>query len=398
MSLRPQILKALLRQQLSIADLRASTQVSLPTLRKAIQELTEEHWIRVVGQADTNGGRPAMLYGLDDSHFLLLGVHLQLPGLRFIAATLAGDVVHVWEAYAGAVPRPDQAVTAITDYHATIQAQFPNRQVIGVGVATPGFTHPTTGDIISIGRVKGWQNVPIRQRLEQALSLPTFVANDIDCMAFAEFQHTGTALDQNLVYLGFDESVKASMFLNGQLYKGSFGNAGLIAPDLLRLPPSISVTDAQHLLTIDGINRLFSKRVDALAAVEQATYAHILAAANSRERLQRILAGAEQDGLRICQDIRGALNIVLAAATANLIYVIQPDKLVLGGWLGTISHRHYTTLENTIREHLLPLFANASVIEQAALASANVAALGAVFHFLQEYLNDPQVMMQDGSF
>jgi predicted NBD/HSP70 family sugar kinase len=398
MSLRPQILKSLLHQPASIADLRDHTQVSLPTLRKAIQELTEESWIQVVGQAETNGGRPAMLYGLDDSHFLLLGVHLQLPGLRLVAATLTGHVVHVEETYTGVVPRPDQAVTAITDYHATIQTKFPNRQVIGVGVATPGFTHPITGDIISIGRVHGWQNVPIRQRLEQALSLPTFVANDIDCMAFAEFQHTNTALEQNLVYLGFDESVKASMFLNGQLYKGSFGNAGLITPELLQRHPSITTTDAQNLLTIDGINRLFASRVADLSSSEKAPYADILATPNARERLHYILGSAEEDGLRICQDIRWSLNMILATATANLIYVIQPDKLVLGGWLGTISQAHYTTLERMIREHLSPLFANASVIEQAALSSPNVAALGAIFHFLQEYLKAPEVTIYDGSF
>jgi len=350
-----------------------------------------------VGQAETNGGRPAMLYGLEDDHFLLLGVHFQLPGLRLVTTTLSGEIVHVGEAYNGVVPRPDQAVNAITEYHTTIQTKLPDRQIIGLGIATPGFTHPTTGEIISIGRVSGWQNVPIRQRLEQALSLPIFVANDIDCMAFAEFQHTDTSLEQNLVYLGFDESIKASMFLNGQLYKGSFGNAGLVAPNLLRLAPTLTNTDAQNLLTIDRINHVFSERVNRLAPSAQSPYAHILSASSSRDMLMRILTGAEA-GLPICADIRQVLDVVIATATANLIYVVQPDKLVLGGWLATVSSEQYISLENKIREQLLPLFANAAVIEQATLSSPSAAALGAVFHFLQEYLNNPQVMMQDSLF
>ncbi|MEZ4555504.1 MAG: hypothetical protein R2854_03470 [Caldilineaceae bacterium] len=65
---------------MSLADLQQATQVSLPTLRRAVQDLTDARWIRVVGQAEANGGRPAMLFGADTTRFLLVGVHLQLPG------------------------------------------------------------------------------------------------------------------------------------------------------------------------------------------------------------------------------------------------------------------------------------------------------------------------------
>ncbi len=389
MSLHPQILKTLLQQQASIADLQENTQVSLPTLRKALQELTDERWIRIVGQADTNGGRPAMLFGLDDSHFLLIGLHLQLPGVRLVTADLAGNVVHIEEAYAGKVPRPDQVIQLVTRYFATIQAEFPDREVIGVGVATPGFTHQTTGDIISIGRVKGWQNVPICQRLTEALVIPVHIANDVDCMAFAEFQHTGTALEQNLIYLGFEQSVKASMFLNGQIYKGSFGNTGLITPSMLNLERHVTPADYQQLLSVDGINRLFDARVQSSSSDVQIDYTKIQAATNSHEKLYLILEGAAE-GLPICQDVVQLLTTMLAVATANLIYIIQPDKVVLGGWLGTMPDPLYTRLEETIRGHLSPLFANASVIQQASFASPNLAALGAIYHFLQEYFSTAQ--------
>lgn len=64
--------------------------------------------------------------------------------------------------------------------------------------------------------------------------------------------------------------------------------------------------------------------------------------------------------------------------------------------LRAVSYRHYTKLENMIREHLSPLFPNASVIEQAPLSAPNATALGAVFHFLWEYLNNPQIMNDFG--
>ncbi|MBK8019915.1 MAG: winged helix-turn-helix transcriptional regulator [Chloroflexi bacterium] len=73
------ILKILRTRPMSLADLQQATQVSLPTLRKAVQDLVDAQWIRIVGQAGANGGRPPNMFGLDDSHYVLIGVHLQLP-------------------------------------------------------------------------------------------------------------------------------------------------------------------------------------------------------------------------------------------------------------------------------------------------------------------------------
>ena len=90
MVLRTAILRRLRQSPQSLGDLQAEAQVSLPTLRKAIQELTDAHWIWIVGQAETNGGRPPNMYGLDLDYYVIVGVHLQLPGMHLVATNLRG--------------------------------------------------------------------------------------------------------------------------------------------------------------------------------------------------------------------------------------------------------------------------------------------------------------------
>ena len=270
MSLHRAIIRNLLTGPLALADLQTAGQVSLPTLRRAVQELTDAQWIRVVGQAQANGGRPAMLFGIDEDHFVLVGVHLQLPGMRFIAADLTGRVLSERKLFDQVVPAPEEAVQAIADYVEQIRGLLPDRTVLGLGIAAPGFIDLTTGDIISIGRVPHWENFPICRRLTTAVGVPVAIANDVDCMAFAEFQHTAQPLEKNLVYIGFDEGVKASLFLGGGLYKGSMGNAGLIASDLLYAGAAIPTEMSKRLLTVEGINRIFEEAYAALDAAEQA--------------------------------------------------------------------------------------------------------------------------------
>ncbi|MGJ3237558.1 MAG: ROK family protein [Anaerolineae bacterium] len=379
------IIKNLQIKPLSLADLNSMTNASLPTLRKAVQELTDHHWIRVVGQAEANGGRPAMLFGFDESYYILLGVHIQLPGLRLMVSDLSGNVLDAQEMFQKEQASPQQIMQAIIDYTQTIQSRFNGRKLLGIGIAAPGFTDPETGNIISIGRVPGWENFPICQRLSSQLHVPAQIANDIDCMAFAEFQHARKSFVDNLVYIGFDEGVKASMFLNGELYKGSFGNAGLIVDRPLNMPDnSLLSQDYHRILTISGFNQIFEEQIKLLPPTDQASYQHIIDM-HYRQRMGAIFQSAQTND-PICQNMVHMLNTVLAIAIANIIYVIQPDTLVIGGILSAMSSQQFNTLSASIREQLPVLFANHIQIEQAQLQSRNISALGANYHFIENHL------------
>lgn len=386
MLLHTTIIKNLQARPMSLAELHPLTNVSLPTLRKAIQELTDNHWIRIVGQADANGGRPAMLFGFDDRYYVLLGVHIQLPGLKLIVSNLAGQVLDEIAMFQQEQASPHQIVQAIVDYASEIQSRFHDRKLLGIGIAAPGFTAPDTGSIISIGRVKGWESFPISQHLTSQLQIPVQIANDIDCMAFAELQQTGKSFeDNNMVYIGFDEGVKASMFLNGELYKGSFGNAGLIVNRLLNIPDTtLSRQNQQHILTMSGFNSIFEDRIRQLSAKEQSMY-HQIMDSNYHQRMKKIFQLAQQND-RICQDMMQGLNSVLSIAIANIIYVIQPDAIVIGGVLSAMSSQQFKNLSASIRQELPALFANQIAIEQAQLQSRNIGALGANYHFIENYL------------
>lgn len=385
MSLQRTIVRLLLNSPMSLADLQLATQVSLPTLRRAVQELTDASWIRIVGQAEANGGRPAMLFGVDDSHYAIVGVHLQLPGLRLILSDLTGQVLDMRELFDNSVPTPDESVQAAGEYVAHIRTTLATRQILGVGVATPGFIDLKTGDILAIGRVPAWESFPMRRRLEGALNLPVRIANDVDCMAFAELHYSRGLRAENLVYIGFDEGVKASIFLRGDLYKSTLGNAGLVAAHLLNVPHLPHVEDVARLLTINGMNAIFEERMADLDSESRRRYTEIAATASPRERVQRILENACAE-MPICYAIVQEQIEVLAAAIANVILLIQPNVVVIGGLLSVLPPELFLVLETTIRRHAPALVGNNTIIQQGNLATQSSAAIGANHHFLQVYL------------
>lgn len=385
MGLQQEIIKLVLDKPMALADLQAATGVSLPTLRKAVQALVDARWIRVVGQGEANGGRPAMLFGVNDSHFAILGVHLQLPGIHLTVSDLTGKVLDDAKGFEGKVPTPDECTQAITAYAARLKTIFPKRKLVGVGVAAPGFIDLATGDIISIGRVPAWVNVPLCRRLHAALNLPVYIANDVDCLAFAELQYTHQTRQTNLAYIGFDEAVKVSLFLKGELYKGTFGNAGLIALALLRVDDLPNREETRHLLTINGVSQLFEERLRALDADARKPYAAIMALTSPRERVRWILEHARPD-TPLCYSLVLDQIRVFAAMAASMILMLQPDVVLIGGLLSLLSPERFADLETAIRRHLPALISHNTLIRQGKLALQSSGAIGATHHFLRTYL------------
>jgi len=387
MSLHSTVIRLLYKTPTSLADIQQATHSSLPTVRKHVQDLVDARYIRVVGQAGANGGRPAMLFGMDDQYYLIIGLHLQLPGVRLITTDLAGNILDELELFDAVVPPPAEIISAVTEYLERVRRNFPSRAILGIGIASPGFIDPTTGDIITIGRVPSWGSYPFCRQLCAATKLLVHIANDVDCMAFTEFDYINQSPKDNIAYVGFDDGVKVSLFLCGKLYKGTLGNAGLISSNLLRVKEQPSSKMVHSLLSIIGICRLLEQQVSQLEVAEQEKYAECLAISNPRERFEAIIKNPTDD-LPVCQHMLQEMIEVLSAAVATLIHIVQPDNVIIGGLLSSMSDEWFTNLEKAIRNYLPPLINNNSIIQKGRTDSQNSAAIGATEYFMQNYLNE----------
>jgi N-acetylglucosamine repressor len=385
MTLLHSIIKNIINIPMSLAEIQSATQASLPTVRRAVKELTENHWLRVIGQAETTGGRPAMLFGIDERYFVVVGLQLQLPGIRLIVTDLFGRILEKTDYFQEMVPEPSEVTRAVTEFVVNYRAAHPQRQILGIGIAAPGFIDLDTGDIITIGRVSGWDNFPICQHLSAATGIAVQIANDVDCMAITEVKNNHESFDNNMAYVGFYEGVKVSLFLKGELYKGAIGNIGLISSELINVSHHKNPEEIKRLLTIAGINEVFAQRVNQLDASAQKKYQALLAPKSQRERFRRIMNDATHTASLSHTLIQDLIDII-SIAVANGVYFIQPDILLVGGLLSAMPKPLFSELETAIRSHIPPLINNNLIIKQSGMESKSSAAIGAIHHFLQNNL------------
>ena len=89
-----------------------------------------------------------------------------------------------------ATPRtggPDEVIAAVLDQIREATAQH-RATVVAVGVSALGPVDPHTGIIRSAPTLPGFDNVPLGQRLHDALQLPVHVHNDANAATIAEWK------------------------------------------------------------------------------------------------------------------------------------------------------------------------------------------------------------------
>jgi glucokinase len=186
-----------------------------------------------------------------------------------------------------------------------------------------------------------------------------------------------------MIYLGFSEGVKASFLLQGQLYKGPFGNAGLIGHTTVvedgRLCSCGKHGCLETVASVRAINSLFDKGFES-SNLHDSNLQRIHSLKDRIEKFQAILSAAEA-GDPFASEIIGDMLRGLELAIANLIYLLQVDQLVIGGALSNLPDGLLARLETELRDKLSPILSHHLIIRRARRTESHIAAVGATYRF-----------------
>lgn len=95
-----------------------------------------------------------------------------------------------------------------------------------VGISCGGPLDSGTGVILSPPNLPGWDAVPITKLLTEATGAPSFLCNDANACALAEWRFGAGRGSRNMIFLTFGTGLGAGLILDGKLYEGTNGMAG----------------------------------------------------------------------------------------------------------------------------------------------------------------------------
>ena len=97
-----------------------------------------------------------------------------------------------------------------------------------IGISCGGPLDSKTGRILSPPNLPSWDDVPIVAMTEKEFGIKTYLQNDANACAVAEWKFGAAKGTENAVFLTFGTGMGAGLILGGRLYEGTNGMAGEI--------------------------------------------------------------------------------------------------------------------------------------------------------------------------
>lgn len=270
-----------------------------------------------------------------------LALGLDLGGTKIAGGVVSsrGDVLsHVRIPTPGKGVTQDLAALFNVAHVAVSMAKVPWGRIAAIGAGVPGASDPQT-ETVWAPNLSGWSRTPLKSLLEQALECPTFVEGDRNMQALAEAWLGVGARNafRNLVFVTVGTGIGAGLISEGRLIPGAHGvsgAAGWMVIDRTWDPEYAHVGCFEALGAGPAVARLgeraLRKKPESLIG--------ILARQNGRKVTAEVVAAAARRGDRAACQVLHEVGTNLGLGIANIVSLLNPEVVVLGGGLAGIGN------------------------------------------------------------
>ncbi len=303
--------------------------LSPATVSNLVAALVAEGVVAEVGLEDSNGGRPRGLLQVNPDYGYVIGVDVGETaflvelfdfGLRPLARHTSVTDLSVLD--------PDDTVGHIMAGIESVMAEagVAEQAILGVGVAVPGLVEHRESAVVH-GQSVGWDAVPLEAMLHRRTDLPILVDNGAKTLGQAERWFGAARGTENAVIVLLGIGVGMCFINNGEVYRGATSSAGEWGHTTVMVGGRACRCGAEGCLEAyvgaGGIAARYEELNGRRAAISPA---------DLEDRVAAIIEARGRD--RAAAQVLEETVTYLGAGLADLVNLFNPERIVVGGWLG----------------------------------------------------------------
>lgn len=329
-------------------DLVKNTGFKSTTLTRILEELLDEKLIIEAGYGFSTGGRKPILYSINPTYAYVLGLDLSRTYSKLVLCDLHLNIIDSTKWEMTEMMSPTNFIHYVRE--ATCKILKKNRisytNVLGMGIGAVGPLDQKMGIILEPLHFpsEGWLNVKICAELEEVLRIPVKMDNGANTAILGEYWTSEYIHYQQLVYIHIGIGIRSSMMSSGQVIYGATDMEGSIGQMIIQ-------TDGLTPLNGHYGNYGALESYTTIQAIEQK--GRSLLKQGRESYLNKLTAPDDVDYNHIINAIKEkdplATEIIAEAATyfgiglANILNILHPEKVILGGPLITNLNLYYET-------------------------------------------------------
>jgi glucokinase len=278
-------------------------------------------------------------------------VGVDVGGTNIVVGTIAEDgseIVGVVSEPTLPEQGPDAVVARIVKLTRASMAQATGKKIAGVGIGSPGPLNTKTGVVLLTPNL-GWTNMPLRDRVAQALGLPAALDNDANCAIFGEWWQGAARGAKHVVGLTIGTGIGGGIVLDGKIYHGASDVAGELGH------MTIEANGRRCKCGNDGCLEAYAsgpniaaRAVEGIETGAESSLPQYVRGDLSKITAQVVYEAAHDGDLYALEVVRDTAKL-LGAGVANIINIFNPEVVVICGGVTLAGDKLFVPLISEVK-------------------------------------------------
>jgi glucokinase len=257
--------------------------------------------------------------------------------------------------------------------HLLQESGLHEKDILGAGIGCPGFINPSTGVVLSSANIPFLKNYPLATQIQRRFKLRAVVGNDVQTGLYGEHQLGIARGLQHVIGIFLGTGIGGSIIINGQTYTGASGAAGEVGHVLFDAHGPLCGCGKSGCVEAFAGRLAIASEAAVAATRNRAPYLASLNGTDVRMIKSGLLAKAAAED-RVIADIVRAKARIVGTLMANLVNILNPEMIVLGGGLVEAMPRLIVPeAEQAMRSLAIPASARHVRVKAAKLGDFSVA-------------------------
>ncbi len=232
-------------------------------------------------------------------------------------------------------------------------------EIDSISIAAAGPINLEKGMVTASPNLPGWHNIPLRDRVQDKFGVKTFLVHDATAGALGEYRFGAGKGAQNLIYIAVGTGIGGGIILNGKVHDGAVGSAGEVGhmtidvhgqKDTCGNVGCLETLASGTAIAREAKRRIHGGEKSALMVMVKGKIDDITA---------EKVGLAAQGGDPLARDVIRNAAVYLGIGLVNLVNVLNPDTIVVGGSVAKLGEPWLDTARQVVKERAFPVAVSA---------------------------------------
>lgn len=207
-----------------------------------------------------------------------------------------------------------------------------------IGISVPGWVDAEKGAVLSATNIPCWRDFPLAREIEKRYGLRTRIGNDANVAALAEAVWGAGAGYRNVFYVTLGTGIGTGIVLDRRIYSGRTGGAGEGGHMTIDFRGPLCGCGKRGCIEVFASGTAIGRRAQQRLLDGDAKTSQTLELADGKIEAVtcEIVSKAAARGDKFAVEVLKEATERLAVWLGNIIELLEPDVIVLGGGIGPL--------------------------------------------------------------